>query len=168
MLLERNKLFFFKYPITIHKLFLEILTMTGELILLGFSLINLVVYKNMSLNGVISFEKKVDWSFGFDNPSDISLNDLDGDGKPDLALANYGDDFGGGGRALIYKNISTTDTIDFEYITEIGGGYATNLSVGDLDGDNKPDIAVRDGNYFGGSRPLTVLKNTSFNRNNFI
>ncbi|CAN5594288.1 hypothetical protein BH10BAC2_BH10BAC2_21220 [soil metagenome] len=131
-----------------------------DIVLMYYSRID--IYKNVTNGNIISFQKKGMLYFVFDNLTELNINDLDGDGKPDLSVANYGDDFNSVGGIYIYKNISTTDTISFGYVTEISGvGYADALSVGDIDGDGKPDIAVSDGYYFGGTHPFSLLKNTT-------
>ena len=108
----------------------------------------IVTFENESIN----FANKMDFPVGFDSPSTLTINDLDGDGKPDL-ITKIGD------RVLVLRNIGTEGVASFASKVEIlvnqSNAYA--VSVGDLDGDGKPDLAVA--NY--GSNSVTVFLNTS-------
>lgn len=116
------------------------------------------VFRNRSTTGVInssSFEPKVDFISG-GPPGSIAVGDFDGDGKPDVAVANQGSS-----TLSTLKNLSNVGSItagsfgmraDF---TEVNG--ASFIVVADLDGDGKPDLIAA--NYFGSS--VSVFRNTS-------
>ena len=100
------------------------------------------VFRNTSSIGSISFAPRNDsiayWPFS-ENCDGISMivQDLDGDGKPDIAVADscYG--------ILIYRNISTIGNISFDTVFAIPGINfygGSHLSVSDIDGDGKPDL----------------------------
>src|SRR5207253_166200 len=69
------------------------------------------------------------------NPTSVAVGDLNGDGKPDLAVANYNS-----------GNVSVllgTGTGSFGAAPNIAVGTTpTSVAVGDLNGDGKPDLAV--------------------------
>lgn len=98
------------------------------------------VFKNTSLNGVVSFAAKSDYHTGNDkNPYSLSVADFDGDGKPDMAVANLISP-----TITVLRNESTAGTISFsskiDYNT--GANDRQYLVVGDFNGDAKPDLAT--------------------------
>ena len=107
---------------------------------------------NTSTSGSVSFAAKVDFSTGT-NPYDVAISDLDGDGKPDLAVMNYNED-----TVSVLRNTSTSGSVAFAPKVDFGtGSHAHNVVIGDLDGDGKPDLAVA--NY--ASDTISLLRNTS-------
>src|SRR5665213_3029700 len=97
---------------------------------------------------------KVD--FAGTNPVSVAIGDLDGDGKPDLVVANYA-----GNTVSVYRNTSASGSITAASFTVkvdfATGVYPSSVAIGDLDGDGKPDLAVAN---FSGST-VSVLRNTS-------
>jgi len=95
------------------------------------------VFKNTSSIGTITFNAKTDYQFG-GYPGKVCLSDIDGDGKPDLTLAN-----GFQGGFSVFKNTSNTSGISFEEPIEFDGGSTPNsIAITDIDGDGIPDAAV--------------------------
>src|SRR5712691_5002071 len=84
-----------------------------------------------------------------DGPSGIVVSDFNGDGKPDLAVVNFGDWTAwvllgnGDGTFLPAKNI---------YFAS-GGGFPWYIAEGDFNGDGKPDLVIT--NY--GDNSVSVL-----------
>ncbi len=112
------------------------------------------VLRNTSTSGSISFASKVDIAAGI-YPYGIAIGDLDGDSKPDLAVANYSNITN---TISVLRNTSTSGNISFAAGLAFGTGvYPVSVAIGDLDGDSKPDLAVS--NIWGNS--ISVLRNTS-------
>lgn len=109
------------------------------------------VYRNTSVPGTISFAAKTEYATG-GTAGDIAVGDLDGDGKPDLAVAN-GYNYS---TIAILKNTSTKGAISFapkvEYTT---GQNSSNVRIADLDGDDKADVIALYGTSIG------IFKNIS-------
>ena len=70
-------------------------------------------------------------------PASVALGDLNGDGKPDLAVANYSS-------STVSVLLGNGDwDFGFGAKTDFGtGSYPYSVAIGDLNGDGKPDLAV--------------------------
>ncbi len=115
------------------------------------------IYRNISTNGSItssSFASKVDFSTDF-GPQSVAIGDLDGDDKLDLAVVNYTSN-----SVSIFKNTATSGTINAGSFAAkenfTAGTGPSSISIGDLDGDGKADLAVA--NYE--SRSISIFRNT--------
>ncbi|MDE3236302.1 MAG: VCBS repeat-containing protein [Bacteroidota bacterium] len=116
------------------------------------------VYRNTSSSGSItgsSFAAKVDFTTGT-SPTTVAIGDLDGDGKPDLAVTNGSD-----ATVSIFRNTSSSGSItSSSFAAKVDFTTGTSpytVAIGDLDGDGKPDVAVSNE----GSNTVSVLRNTS-------
>ncbi|MBC7381913.1 MAG: VCBS repeat-containing protein [Bacteroidia bacterium] len=113
---------------------------------------NISVYKNSSTAGTISFSSITNYVTGT-SPNSIIICDLDGDGKPDIAVTNYS-----AGTFSILKNTSIGGSISFAAKVDIStGANPSNIRCSDLDGDGKPDLVL--GNQ--GGNTLSFYKNIS-------
>jgi FG-GAP-like repeat/IPT/TIG domain/FG-GAP repeat len=114
---------------------------------------NLVsVFRNISTTGgAVSFAAHVDFATG-NYPQGLAIGDLDGDGKPDLAVVNNSDN-----TVSLLRNTGSSGTISFATHIDVQSGVgAYDLVIADLDGDGKADLAVVD-EY----NSVSVHRNTS-------
>lgn len=111
------------------------------------------ILKNTSTNGSLTFATHIDLTVS--HPFSVSIADLDGDGKSDLALG--GQDHG----ASIFRNTATDGAIDANSfappIHYSGGANPYGIAVEDFDGDGKPDLALGNNS----SANISIYKNTS-------
>lgn len=131
-----------------------------DLVVVNISANTISIYRNTSSAGSIagsSFATKVDFATGV-RPRAIAIGDLNGDGKPDLAIANNG-----ASTVSVFPNTSTPGTIttaSFAAKIDYTTGFNSNpsfIAVGDLDGDGKPDLATANSV----SNNVSVLRNSS-------
>lgn len=96
------------------------------------------VCRNISTPGIIAFAPRVVFFVGA-HTWRMACGDLDGDGKPDLALnSNYNN------HVLVLRNISSAGNISFAAPMNIlNTGYG-DISICDFDGDGHPDLAITD------------------------
>jgi hypothetical protein len=111
------------------------------------------VFRNTT-SGVISFAANVDFGAGT-TPAQVIIADIDGDGKPDLVAPDYLNTTG----VVVLRNTSSgPGSISFApKLTFAVGTNPRSISVGDIDGDGKPDVAAGNTN----SNSVSVLRNTS-------
>ena len=112
------------------------------------------IFRNTSTPGIIdasSFTAKVDKATGT-TPRGIAIGDLNGDGKPDIAVANAGSN-----TVFVFRNTSTIGSISFATAISLTTGTTPyDLSIADLNGDGLQDIAVANS----GTTTISVFKNT--------
>ncbi len=116
------------------------------------------LFRNISIRGTIAFAQKIDYQTdGLARA--VVLGDMDGDGKPDLAVTNYPSS------VSVFRNTSTPGTISFaDRIDKSTGIDPRSIAMGDLDGDGRPDLVAANGGRDGDtSGTVSLFKNLSIN-----
>ncbi len=117
---------------------------------------SIVIFKNTSTSGTISFVKELSIQVVADVPN--ALSDIDGDGKLDLVTCDEINRF-----ISVFRNTSSVGTISFSTPTNFATGSGNeplDVEIVDLDSDSKKDIIVA--NYDG---RISVFRNTSSSGN---
>ncbi len=113
------------------------------------------VYRNTSTTGSISFAGRVDYSIG-GTPIDLGVADFDMDGRPDIAVISQSTN-----AVKVLRNLSADGSINsssFDIpLSLTTGAVPYKIYVGDLDNDNKAEIAVTNYN----SNSISVYHNAS-------
>jgi hypothetical protein len=110
------------------------------------------VYRNRSVTGIVDFDSR------FDVPAtagflSVAVADIDGDGRPDLAIANRE-----ANAVTVHRNTGSPGTLGWLPGEPVGTGTgAVSLIANDWDRDGKPDLAFVDG----GGTKVSVLRNLS-------
>jgi hypothetical protein len=115
------------------------------------------VFRNTSTPGQISFAARLNFSTGNGQQPNINgaVGDVDGDGRPDLAVARYH----AGGIAVL-RNRSGAGGISFApHVDFQTQPAASAVGLQDLDGDGKLDAVVT--HHVPGGSAVVVLRNTS-------
>jgi len=107
----------------------------------------LLLYRNNS-SSAVSFEEGI----AIDSLGGVeaAVGDLDGDGKPDLAVIRDND-------VTVLRNISTAGSILYSKMLVLPTNYSSRgINIHDADGDGKPDIIVINYNY-----STSIFRNTT-------
>jgi hypothetical protein len=94
-------------------------------------------------NGDGNFGAKVDYYTGID-PASVAIADLNGDGRPDLAVANAGI-YHSGHTSTISVLLGNGDGTFGSGMDFDAGNYPLSLRIADLNGDGHPDLVVGNG-----------------------
>ena len=91
-------------------------------------------------NGDGTFQAAVSYESGGQNAYSVAVNDVDGDGKPDLVVANYCTRGGCGDGTVAVLLGSGDGTFRPPVSYDSGGAHAFSVAVKDVNGDGKPDL----------------------------
>ncbi len=127
----------------------------------------LAVYRNTSTVGSISFASPVFFPYNYYSALYMATGDLDVDGRTDFVFTTGSSP----GNVFISQNLSTPGNIDFSFGASISGvgtsGYS-DIVIGDLTGDGKPEIVSPGYNaatlsiYQNNSTPGTISMGAAF------
>jgi hypothetical protein len=127
----------------------------SEVIVVNTSSNTVSLFRNISYPGGFwtgSFATKVDLTTGT-SPAALEVADLDGDGKPEIIVANSG-----ANSISVFKNNSTSGNISFSAKVDYGTvNVPACFAIADFDGDGNTDIAVG-----AGSGTVGLLRNTGY------
>ncbi|MBE7169198.1 MAG: VCBS repeat-containing protein [Williamsia sp.] len=118
---------------------------------------NAEVWRNASIRGFISANsfpilERIYLYPGF-LPRSVTLGDIDGDGKPDVVVGNEQS-----GTVSVMRNTGSAQVLSFaNRIDFTASPHLPAVSLGDVDGDGKPDLVTA--SY--SSSTVSVLRNTS-------
>ena len=111
---------------------------------------NVSVLRNTSISGTISFAAAQTFSAG-SNPSAVAVDDLNNDGKPDVAVANAG-----GNSVSIFRNASSSGTVSLTTTATLTAGTTpSDIIAVDFTLDGFFELAVANR----GSNNISVFKN---------
>jgi hypothetical protein len=112
-----------------------------DIITPSFSFDSLQVYRNTSTPGVVSLAPRVGFPTN-GRAQYLQTNDMDGDGKPDLAIIYLNKD-----SVTLHRNLSASGNFSFEKGVSFAlSGLGTALSLGDLNADGGIDMAASSDN----------------------
>lgn len=110
------------------------------------------ILPNATSNGTISFASKIDLPVTTSSESQLSVADVDGDGKSDLIIIGNADN------VYVIRNTSAPGQLSFAQKVNVpAGSVPRGVAAGDFDNDGKPDLAVVNA----GSNSLSIHKNKS-------
>ncbi len=110
------------------------------------------VFLNSGSMGNLTFNSSVVTLSTGNRPYTIAVDDLDGDGKPDIVAAAYGSN-----QVNVFLNTTTNGNLSFASSVDLAVNTPYHVVVADLDGDDKPEIIT--GNL--GSQSISIFRNIS-------
>jgi hypothetical protein len=132
-----------------------------DLVFLDYNSNVVSVLQNLCTPGIIttnSFGPRVNFTVG-SNPEGVAVQDLNGDGKPEIVTANTSS-----GTISVLRNIGAAGIITTDSfapaVNFTGPTSIRDVAIADLDGDGKPDVVTV--NYVNGNdNVVSVFRNVS-------
>jgi len=110
----------------------------------------LSVYQNLSTPGNILFSSRINFD-GIDAPVYVAVNDVNGDGKVDVALVDWAS-------VTVFQNNSQQGALSFLPCRVYRGYYPSEeISIADLDADGKADIVTSGADVINNNNNKTIL-----------
>lgn len=109
------------------------------------------IYKNTSTASTTNFTTRIDFPT-YLNMYTVDVGDIDGDGLLDIVLASA---TGSLDSIQIYRNTSSGGILSFALAATYAAPSAYKVTIGDLDGDGKPDIVTT------ANPGVTIFRNTT-------
>ncbi len=98
------------------------------------------------------------YSTGGTGPDGVAVSDMNGDGRPDIAVVNGNNGSTNGSIAIFFNSAAAPGTFPATAITYPSGGASSRrLALGDFNADGRPDLAVSNQ----GTSFVTVLLNAA-------
>lgn len=111
----------------------------------------LTLLRNTTSGGAINFDRGSVFPATVNTCANIAINDLDGDGLPDVCVAGQYES-----KVMVHRNTSTPGSISLATGVEYATGPSASWVIAtDLDGDGLSDLAVSDG----GTNTVSILIN---------
>ncbi|MBS1661223.1 MAG: IPT/TIG domain-containing protein [Bacteroidetes bacterium] len=112
---------------------------------------NLALLRNTSTVGTINFDRSTTFPATVNTAANLVINDLDGDGLPDVCVAGQFES-----KVVVHRNTSIPGYIELTAGVEYATGPAAAWVIAtDLDGDGLSDLAVSNG----GTNAVSILIN---------
>jgi hypothetical protein len=110
------------------------------------------LYPNTGRPGTISFGPRTALAATYDKGAwAATINDMDGDGSPDLVVTNFY-----GSSISIFRNTTSSGNFSFDpHVDYPISEYPWAAKTGDLDGDGRPDMVINDQ----GQNSLAIFRN---------
>lgn len=117
---------------------------------------SIFIYRNQSTPGNISFAPGYYSVPAANGTQEVVAGDLDGDGRPDLAIATFNNS-----KLSVLRNTSSIGAISFSKNTDYSTPTAAvGVAIGDLDGDGKKEVVTLN-HSSSGPASISYFRNTS-------